>query len=115
MDELGIKHKKIIPLWPSVKGKRRGGATNKSLLKAMRAGHAEGKPWQRELQKYLLACRSTPHTSTGVSPAELLYGGRIRTKIKALRRKERYLVLQISRHETRMLNINREVLIVIEL
>jgi len=31
---------------------------------------------------------------------------------KALRRKERYLVLQTSRHETRMLNINREVLMV---
>ena len=31
---------------------------------------------------------------------------------KALREKERYLVLQTSRHETRMLNINREVVMV---
>ena len=43
--------------------------------------HTEGKPWQRELQKYLLAYRSTPHTTTGISPAELLYGRKIRTKI----------------------------------
>ena len=47
----------------------------------MRAAQAEGKPWQQELQKYLLAYRSTPHTTTGVSPAELLYGRKIRTKM----------------------------------
>ena len=29
----------------------------------------------------LLAYRSTPHTTTGVSPAELLYGRKIRTKM----------------------------------
>ena len=61
--------------------KLRGGATNKSLLKAMRVAHAEGKPRQRELRKYQLAYRSTPHTTTGVSPAELLYGRRIRSKM----------------------------------
>ena len=54
---------------------------NKSLLKAMGAEQAEGKPWQQELQKYLLAYRSTLHTTTGVSPAELLYGMKIRTKL----------------------------------
>lgn len=31
--------------------------------------------------KYLLAYRSTPHTTTGVSPAELLYRRGIGTKI----------------------------------
>ena len=77
--------------------------------------HAEGKPWQQELQKYLLAYRSTPHTTTGVSPAEQLYGRKIRTKmpeLKAPRRKKRDWVLQTSRHETRMVNGNREVLMV---
>ena len=43
--------------------------------------HTEGKPWQPELQKYLLAYRSTPHTTTGISPEELLYGKKIRTKM----------------------------------
>ena len=47
----------------------------------MRAAHAEGKPWQQELQKYLLEYRSTPHSTTGVSPAELLYERKIRTKM----------------------------------
>ena len=42
----------------------------------------KGKPWQRarELQKYRLAYRSTSHTTAGVSPAELLFGRRIRTE-----------------------------------
>ena len=38
-------------------------------------------PWQRELQKYPLAYRSTPHTTTGITPAELLYGRKITTKM----------------------------------
>lgn len=79
LDELGIKHKRTIPLWPRANGEVE--RQNKSLLKAMRAAQAEGKPWQKELQKYLLAYRSTPHTTTGVSPAELLYGRKIRTKM----------------------------------
>ena len=78
-NELGIKHKRTILLWPRANGEVE--RQNKSLLKAMRAAHAEEKPWQRELQKYLLAYRSTPHTITGVSPAELLYGRKIRTKM----------------------------------
>ena len=79
LDELGIKHKKMIPLWPRANGEVE--RQNKSLLKAMCAAQAEGEPWQQELQKYLLAYRSTPHTTTGVSPAELLYGRKIRTKM----------------------------------
>ena len=79
LDELGIKHKRTIPLWPRANGQVE--RQNRSLLKAMRAAQAEGKPWQQELQKYLLAYRSTNHTTTGVSPAELLYGRKIRTKM----------------------------------
>ena len=47
----------------------------------MRAGQAERKQWQQELQKYLFVYRSPPYTTTGVSPAELLCGRKIRTKI----------------------------------
>ena len=79
MDELEINHKRTIPLWPRANGEVE--RQNKSLLKAMRVAHAEGKPRQRELQKYQLAYRSTPHTITGVSSTELLYGRRIRTKM----------------------------------
>ena len=79
LDELGIKHKKTIPLWPRAHGEVE--LRNKSSLKAMCAAQAEGKPWQQELQKYLLAYRSTPHAPTGVSPAEILNGRKIQTKM----------------------------------
>ena len=79
LDELGIKHKKTIPLWPRANGEVK--RQNKSLLKGIRVAHTQGKPWQRELQKYLLAYRSTPHTTTGFSPAEVLNGRKIKTKM----------------------------------
>lgn len=75
LDELGIKHKRTIPLWLRANGEVE--RQSKSLLKAMRAAHAEGKPWQRELQKHRLAYRSTSHATAGVGPAELLFGRRI--------------------------------------
>ena len=55
LDELGIKHKKTIPLWPRSNGEVE--RQNKSLFKAMLAAHAIGKPWQQKLQKHLLAYR----------------------------------------------------------
>ena len=74
-NNLGIKQGKTISLWPRVNGDVE--RQNKSLLKTMCLVQAEGKPWQQELQKYLFAYMSTPHTRTGVSPAELLYGRKI--------------------------------------
>ncbi|KAL9956906.1 hypothetical protein ACROYT_G038461 [Oculina patagonica] len=54
---------------------------NRSLLKAMRVAHSEGRDWRKEMQKFLLGYRSTPHTTTGVSPAKLLFGREIRSKL----------------------------------
>ena len=39
---------------------------------------------KRELYRFLLAYNSTPHQTTGVSPAELLFGRKIRTKLPEL-------------------------------
>ena len=36
---------------------------------------------KEEVHKYLIAYRSTPNTTTRVSPAELLFGRKIRTKL----------------------------------
>ena len=47
----------------------------------MRIAHSEGRDWRKELQKFLLGYRSTPHTITGVSPAKLLFGREIRSKL----------------------------------
>ena len=79
----GIEHRTSTPLWPQANGEVE--RQNRSLLKVMRIAQAEKKDWCRELLKFLIAYRTTPHTTTGESPAKLLYGREIRTKLPSLR------------------------------
>jgi rubredoxin len=75
----GIEHRHTTPLWPQANGEVE--RQNRTLMKAIRIAHSEGKDWRRELNTFLLAYRSTPHQTTGVSPAELLFKRKIRTKM----------------------------------
>ena len=74
-----IEHRTSTPMWPQANGEVE--RQNRSLLKAMRVAHSEGRDWRKELQKFLLGYRSTPHTITGESPAKLLFGREIRSKL----------------------------------
>ena len=53
----------------------------RTLGKAIRTARAHQKDWQKELNTFLRNYRSTPHSSTGKSPAELLMGHQIKTKL----------------------------------
>ena len=75
-------HSNSTPLWPQANGEVE--RQNRTLLKAIKIAHAEGKNMKRELYRFLLAYNSTPHQTTGVSPAELLFGRKIRTKLPEL-------------------------------
>ena len=75
--------RKTTPLWPQANGEVE--RQNKSLIKRMKIAQAEGKEWKKEVRKYLVAYRSTPHTTTGVSPAELLFGRKMHTKLPELK------------------------------
>ncbi|XP_062568299.1 uncharacterized protein K02A2.6-like [Saccostrea cucullata] len=75
----GIKHIRTTPYWPQGNGEVE--RQNRTLLKAIKAANAEGKDWRRELPKFLLAYHATPHSTTGKSPAELLYNQKIHTKL----------------------------------
>ena len=79
LKEMGIKHQLASPLWPRANGEVE--RQNRSLLKSMRLFQAEGKDWRVELNKFLLAYRSTNHTTTGVSPAELFLKRKLSTKL----------------------------------
>ena len=46
---------------------------NQPLGKALKAATIEGKVWQQEINRFLLQYRTTPHSTTKVPPAELLY------------------------------------------
>ncbi len=41
-------------------------------------------PWNRAVTEWLQVYRATPHATTGVSPYELLYGRKMRTKLNIL-------------------------------
>ena len=84
LEDCGIEHRKTTPLWSQANGEVE--RQNRSLLKRMQIAQAEGKQWKEEVHKYLIAYRSTPHTTAGVSPAELLFGRKIRTKLPEFRK-----------------------------
>ena len=63
LKEMGVKHLHATPLWPRASGEVE--RQNKSLLKAIRAIHAEGRNWREELNKFLMAYRSTPTQQRG--------------------------------------------------
>ena len=49
----------------------------------MRIAQAEGRDWKEELKTFLLAYRTTPHSSTGVSPGKAFLHREIRCKLPA--------------------------------
>ena len=79
MKELGITHRPSTPLWPQ--GNAEAENFMKPLVKAIKSAHNENKNWKRELFKFLLNYRATPHTTTSLSPAELLFNRKIHTKL----------------------------------
>ena len=79
LDYLGIAHLKGIPYWPQSNGEVE--RCNKTLLKIIRIATLEGKDWKKELQNFLFQYRTTPHTVTGLSPAELLMGRCLKDKL----------------------------------
>ena len=57
---------------------------NRSLLKRIRIAQIETKHWKEELGAYLTMYRTTPHSTTGVSPAELMFGRKLRTRLPGI-------------------------------
>lgn len=74
-----IEHRTSTPLWSQANGEFE--RQNRGLLKAMCIAHVEGLDWRKKLPKFLPCYRSTPHTTTGESPAKLLFGPEIRSKL----------------------------------
>ena len=52
-----------------------------SLMKRIRIAQAEGLNWQKELRKYVAKYRGLDHTTTGRSPAELLFKRKVRGRL----------------------------------
>ena len=83
MTECGIYHHLVTPKWPQANGEVE--RQNRSINKRLEIAHAEGRDWREELTTYLASYRSTPHATTGVSPARLMFGREVRTKLPEFR------------------------------
>jgi transposase InsO family protein len=79
----GIKHITSAPYHPSTNGfAERSVKSFKHALKAMRG---EKGTVQKKLAKYLLSYRNTPHATTGQTPATLMFGRNLRTRLDLLK------------------------------
>ena len=80
MQANGIKHITSAPYHPATNGlAERAVQTMKQGIRQMLNGSIEEK-----LAKFLFKYRITPHSTTGVSPSELLMGRRIRSRLDLL-------------------------------
>ena len=84
---MGFKHGPKIPLAPWTNGMVEN--FNHNLKKLLMTSKLQQANWRKELQTLLTAYRGTPHSTTGYSPAEVLFNGRqYRTRLPAMRSTE---------------------------
>ena len=83
MQENGIRHRKITPLWPQANAQAE--AFNKPLMKAIRTASISRTSWRREMRKFLRAYRCTPHVTTEFTPHRLMFSRDPQTKLPEVR------------------------------
>ena len=77
----GVRHKTSPPYHPATNGlAERAVQTLKRGVKKMKSGTLSDK-----IARFLFAYRNTPHSTTGVSPAELLMGRKLRSPLDLLK------------------------------
>ena len=79
----GIQHYKSAPYHPATNGKAE--CYVQTFKQAMRAAKGDPGTLLTKLMRFLLSYRTTPNATTGVSPAELLFGRTLRTRLNLLR------------------------------
>ena len=67
---IGINKQSSTPRWPQENAEVE--RFNQPLGKVLKTATIEGKMWQQGINRFQLQYRTTPHSTTEVSPAELL-------------------------------------------
>ena len=75
----GIVHRKSSVYYPRANGEIE--RFNRSLKDSLQTASLEGKPWKEFTREFLHVYRATPHSTTQLSPAELLHGRPMHTKL----------------------------------
>lgn len=73
------------PYWPQQNGEIE--RQNRSVLKRLKISYNMKKDWKADLLEYLMMYYTTPHSTTGKTPTELLFGRTIRDKIPSITEK----------------------------
>lgn len=81
-NEHGITWNNTIPYWPQANGEVE--RQNRSLLKRLKIGNYLNGDWKEELLLFLQMYYTTPHSVTGKTPTELMFGRTIRSKIPSI-------------------------------
>ena len=81
---LGTNKHSSTPRWPQ--GNAEVERFNQPLGIALKTATIEGKVWQQEINRFLLQYRTTPHSTTKVSPAELLFNRVVRGAFPSLKK-----------------------------
>ena len=83
---IGFAHRRVTPLWPEANGEAE--RFMRTLGKAIRTAKVDGGNWKQEIFMFLRHYRATPHSSTGLSPAEMLNGRKLRTEVPNVSKKK---------------------------
>ena len=79
----GVKHIRSAPYHPSTNGAVE--RLVQTVKHALKSGHQRGVPLEQTLATFLLQYRTTPHATTGVTPASLFLGCDLRTHLDLLK------------------------------
>ncbi|KAI4903715.1 hypothetical protein NFI96_030773, partial [Prochilodus magdalenae] len=82
LKECGIRHLRSSVYYPRANGEVE--RFNRSVKDCLQTASIQGEPWKSFLRTYLRDYRATPHSTSGVSPSELLHGRRMRTKLQVI-------------------------------
>ena len=74
---MGIHHRRITPFW------LRANAEKERFMRTVKKVIRE-----KQIHKLLLDYRSTPHTTTGIASATILFGRSIGTRLPAITKKQ---------------------------